>query len=208
MKKLPYFILSVLFAVLVISSCGKDEDSENNINSDAKYEVINMQTNHGTIVLWLYNETPLHKSNFDSLAKAGFYDGLIFHRVIDEFMIQGGDPQGTGSGGPGYTIAAEFNSSLTHKHGAVGAARNDNPEKRSSGSQFYIVENSAGTPSLNGSYTVFGETISGLDVVSEIASVPTNSSDRPLTDVIMTKVEVLSYTAKELQDKYNFTVPK
>ena len=206
MKKLISVSVLLAFLFLTIASCTKDEPADE--NGDTKYGVINMQTNHGTIVIWLYDETPLHKANFDSLASAGFYNGLIFHRVINDFVIQGGDPLGTGTGGPGYTIAAEFNASLTHKYGAVGAARDQNPQKRSNGSQFYIVENSNGTHSLDGDYTVFGETISGLDVVSEIAEVPTNSSDKPLTDVVMTKVEVVKYTAKEILDKYGFTVPK
>ncbi len=207
MKKLFYSSILMLLAFTLITSCGKDDD-ESDSNTDTKYGVINMETNHGTIVLWLYDETPLHKTNFDSLAKAGFYDGLIFHRVIDDFVIQGGDPLGTGTGGPGYTIPAEFNTNLTHKYGAVGAARDNNPQKRSNGSQFYIVENTSGTHSLDGEYTVFGETISGLSVVSQIAEVPTNSSDKPLTDVVMTKVEVVEYTAKEILDKYGFTVPE
>lgn len=208
MKKSIYFIAIALFAIVLSTSCGKDDEEEETPNTDTKYGVIDMETNHGTIVIWLYDETPLHKTNFDSLAKTGFYDGLIFHRVIDNFVIQGGDPLGTGTGGPGYTIPAEFNTNLTHKYGAVGAARDNNPQKRSNGSQFYIVENSSGTHSLDGDYTVFGETIGGLNVVTAIASVPTNSSDKPLTDVVMTKVEVVEYTAKEILDKYGFTVPQ
>lgn len=203
MRKLLSFLVIIIFATTVFDSCKKDEDT----NGDTKYDVINMQTNHGDIVIWLYDETPLHKANFDSLAKAGFYDGLIFHRVIKDFMNQGGDPLGNGTGGPGYTIKAEIMSSLTHKFGAVAAARDNNPQKRSNGSQFYIVNNTAGAHSLDGDYTVFGETIDGLSVVTEIGNVPTNSNDKPLTDVVMTKVEVVSYTAKELLDNYGFTVP-
>jgi len=202
MKKLFVFTILTVSVLLFAPSCKKDGTDES-----TKYGVINMQTNHGNIVLWLYDETPLHKANFDSLAKAGFYDGLIFHRVIKDFMNQGGDPSGNGTGGPGYTIKAEITTSLTHKFGAVGAARNNNPEKRSNGSQFYIVNNTAGAHSLDGDYTVFGETIDGLNVVTEIGNVPTNSSDKPLTDVVMTKVEVVKYTAQELKDNFGFTVP-
>lgn len=209
MKKIFPIVSLILFALLLTNACKKENDDENNdiTPGETKYGVINMETNQGDIVLWLYDETPLHKNNFDSLAKAGFYNGLIFHRVINDFMIQGGDPTGTGTGGPGYTIAAEIKSNLKHKYGAVGAARNNNPEKRSNGSQFYIVENSAGTPHLDGDYTVFGETIKGLDVVTKIASVATNSSDKPLTDVVMIKVSVVEYTKQELLDKFGFTMP-
>ncbi len=207
MKKLIP-ILSLLFiSLLVTNACSKDEDKDGDSES-TKYEIIKMQTNQGDIYLWLYDETPIHRDNFKKLANNSFYDGLIFHRVINDFMIQGGDPAGTGSGGPGYTLAAEIKSNLKHKYGAVGAARDNNPEKRSNGSQFYIVENSAGTPHLDGDYTVFGETIKGLDVVSKIASVPTNSSDKPITDVVMTKVSVVKYTEKELKDKFGFSIPK
>ena len=202
MKKLIAFSVFVLLLVSVTNSCKKNDN-----NQDTKYEVIKMQTNHGVIMLWLYEDTPLHKANFDSLAKAGFYDGLIFHRVIKDFMNQGGDPSGNGTGGPGYTIKAEIKTSLTHKFGAVGAARDNNPEKRSNGSQFYIVNNTSGAHSLDGDYTVFGETIDGLDVVTEIGNVATDASDKPLTDVVMTKVEVVEYTAQELLDNFGFSVP-
>jgi len=171
------------------------------------YRIIKMATNHGDIFMWLYDDTPLHKHNFDSLTTSGFYDGLIFHRVIDDFVIQGGDPLGNGTGGPGYTIAAEFVPGITHVEGAVGAARNNNPEKRSNGSQFYIVEDPNGEHGLDGNYTVFGLTIGGMDVVRNIAEVPTNSNDKPLTDVVMTKVEVVEYTAEELLTMFGFTVP-
>jgi len=208
MKKIFPILSLILITLLLSSACKKDSTDDDNNGGDTKYGVIKMETNQGEIIIWLYDETPLHKNNFDSLAKAGFYNGLIFHRVINDFMIQGGDPTGNGTGGPGYTIAAEIKSNLKHKYGAVGAARDNNPEKRSSGSQFYIVENSAGTPHLDGDYTVFGETIKGLDVVSKIASVPTNSSDKPITDVVMTKVSVVKYTEKELKDNFGFSMPK
>ncbi len=173
----------------------------------ATYRIIKMETNHGTIFIWLYDETPLHKHNFDSLSTAGFYDGLIFHRVINDFVIQGGDPLGNGTGGPGYTIAAEFVSGITHVPGAVGAARNNNPQKRSNGSQFYIVEDPNGEHGLDGNYTVFGLTIGGMSVVSDIAEVPVDGNDKPLTDVVMTKVDVVEYTAAELLADFGFTVP-
>jgi len=203
MKKTLYVYIVMLLALVLVTACNKDEDPDPVV----KHNVIKIQTTMGDIIIWLYDETPLHKHNFDSLTRAGFYNGLIFHRVINDFMIQGGDPLGTGTGGPGYKIPAEILSSLTHIYGAVGAARDNNPLKESSGSQFYIVENSNGTPTLDGNYTVFGQTISGLDVVSQIAEVPTNSNDKPLTDVVMTEVKVISYTADELITKFGFSIP-
>jgi cyclophilin family peptidyl-prolyl cis-trans isomerase len=145
----------------------------------------------------LFNETPKHRDNFIKLAKSGFYDGTLFHRVIQGFMIQGGDPgskgaqprQQLGAGGPGYTIPAEFNPNLRHKKGALAAARlgdGQNPQKASSGSQFYIVEGASGAHSLDNQYTVFGEVTEGLDVISKIAAVPKDQANRPLTDIKMT----------------------
>jgi cyclophilin family peptidyl-prolyl cis-trans isomerase len=142
----------------------------------------------------LYNETPLHRDNFVKLVKSGYYDGTLFHRVISGFMIQGGDPdsktakpgQQLGAGGPAYTISAEFNPSLKHKRGALAAARTNNPQKASSGSQFYIVEPEKGTHFLDNEYTVFGEITSGLDVITKIATVAKDQGDRPAKDVKMT----------------------
>jgi len=145
----------------------------------------------------LYNETPLHRDNFVKLVKSGYYDGTLFHRVILGFMIQGGDPnsktakpgQQLGTGGPGYTVPAEINPQITHKRGALAAARiggPSNPQKASSGSQFYIVEPEKGTHFLDNDYTVFGEITSGFDVITKIASVQKDQSDRPVKDVKMT----------------------
>lgn len=113
-----------------------------------EYKYVQIATDKGTCVLRLYNETPKHRDNFTKLAKSGYYDGTLFHRVIQNFMIQGGDPDsrnavgGTqlGNGGPGYTIPAEIQDGLFHKKGTIGAARDNNPEKASSGSQFYLVQ--------------------------------------------------------------------
>ncbi|MBC8147652.1 MAG: peptidylprolyl isomerase [Bacteroidetes bacterium] len=207
MNKALNFSVILLLLIVLFTACKKD-DKDDDPNPASTYNVIKIQTNFGNIFIWLFDETPLHKNNFDSLTRAGFYDGLIFHRVIDDFVIQGGDPLGTGSGGPGYKIPAEIKSNLTHIEGAVGAARDNNPLKESNGSQFYIVENPNGTSSLDGEYTVFGQTIGGMDVVSLIAKTPTNSSDKPLTDVVMTKVEVVKYTASELQADFGFIVPQ
>lgn len=222
-----------------------------NLSKKNNDKVVLITTSMGTIVVDLYDETPLHKANFLKLAESGFYDSLLFHRVINGFMIQGGDPQSKGAaegvqlgnGGPGYTIPAEFVDSLFHKKGALAAARmgdNVNPEKASSGSQFYIVQgktytkeqllsmektirkNNAlynlggredftfsekqiedyttigGTPFLDGSYTVFGEVIYGLDVIERIALVDKDSFDRPVTDILM-KMEVIDRNKLDLE---------
>jgi cyclophilin family peptidyl-prolyl cis-trans isomerase len=156
-------------------------------------EFVRIQTRFGSMLIQLYDDTPLHRDNFLALAKAGFYDGLVFHRVINDFMIQGGDPLGTGTGGPGYTICPEIRPTLTHDFGAVAAARladSVNPEKSSSGSQFYIVENTEGAHFLDANYTVFGKVIEGLSVIHDIAEQPTDENDRPLTGIVMEKVEV------------------
>jgi peptidyl-prolyl cis-trans isomerase B (cyclophilin B) len=138
-----------------------------------------MHTNHGAIELELFAaDAPATVENFTKLARDGFYDGVIFHRVIRDFMVQGGDPTGTGSGGPGYKFADEFNS---HKivRGALAMA---NAGPNTNGSQFFIVTAEA-CPWLDGKHTVFGEVTSGMDVVDKIEGVPTGPGDRPLDEV-------------------------
>lgn len=189
---------------------------------------IEMVTTEGIIVLRLSDSTPLHRDNFLRLVKAHFYDSVLFHRVIKAFVIQAGDPQSKqaaagvplGNGGLGYMVPAEINPSLFHKRGALGAAREGdatNPQRASSGTQFYIVQGRTftdlqldsvevarlqgrkilperreyyktigGTPQLDGAYTVFGEVVSGMDVVDRIATVATSKGgdrDRPLQDI-------------------------
>lgn len=137
------------------------------IETGKKYTAV-IKTSKGEIVAELYPaEAPLSVTNFKQLADGGFYNGLTFHRVVPGFVIQGGDPTATGSGGPGYTVPAEIK--MTHKKGALAWARTGdvvNPERRSSGSQFYITLEP--TPMLDGQYTVFGQTVSGMDVVDKI----------------------------------------
>ena len=151
-------------------------------------------TSMGTIRVKLYKDTPKHRDNFTRLALSHFYDGVLFHRVIDGFMIQGGDPYTRdtsridewGEGGPGYTIDAEIVPEHTHKKGALAAARRGNlanPMKESSGSQFYIVQDSTNCKHLDGEYTVFGETVGGLNVIDRIARVRTDRYDHPVTPV-------------------------
>ena len=162
--------------------------------------VFDIVTNMAVIKVRLYKQTPKHRDNFEKLALSGYYDSLLFHRVIKDFMIQGGDPftRDTakvdlyGQGGPDYTIPAEFVKDdegkplYTHKKGALAAARRGdlaNPMKESSGSQFYIVQNPDNCTHLDGEYTVFGETVAGFNVIDRIAGVKTNRLGLPVQDV-------------------------
>src|SRR5215471_5119834 len=145
-----------------------------------------IQTNHGTIELELFGEdAPKTVGNFTKLARDGFYDGVIFHRVIPDFMIQGGDPTGTGSGGPGYQFEDEFNE---HKvvRGALAMA---NAGPNTNGSQFFIVTTESAAW-LDGKHTVFGRVTSGMDVVDAISAVDTDARDRPRDDVVIERVEL------------------
>ena len=161
-------------------------------------------TTMGTIRVKLYKDTPRHRDNFEKLALSGYYDSLLFHRTINGFMIQGGDPftrdtskvEQYGQGGPSYTIPAEMRDTLgaplhRHKKGALAAARRGdlaNPFKESSGSQFYLVQDPDNCTHLDGEYTVFGETVAGLNVIDKIAAVPTDRYDRPLQDVRIIRI--------------------
>ena len=161
--------------------------------------VFDIVTSEGTIRVRLFKDTPLHRDNFAKLALAGYYDNLLFHRVINGFVIQGGDPftrdtslvAQWGEGGPSYTIKAEMrdaegNPLHTHVKGALAAARQGdlaNPFKESSGSQFYLVQDPDHCTHLDGEYTVFGETIAGLHVIDRIAALPTDRMDRPIDEV-------------------------
>jgi len=145
-----------------------------------------MTTNHGDITIELFDDdAPKTVDNFRKLARDGFYDGLIFHRVIKDFMIQGGCPQGTGTGGPGYTFEDEINP---HKvvRGALAMA---NAGPNTNGSQFFIVTTAA-APWLDGKHTVFGEVTSGMDAVDAIEGLPTDGRDRPREDARIEKLEV------------------
>jgi cyclophilin family peptidyl-prolyl cis-trans isomerase len=145
-----------------------------------------IETNHGTIELELFtDDAPETVANFAKLANDGFYDGLVFHRVIPDFMIQGGCPQGTGTGGPGYTFADEIN----HHKIERGTLAMANAGPNTNGSQFFIVTAGA-TPWLDGKHTAFGRVTGGMDVVDEIQSTATDARDRPVEDVRMEKVTV------------------
>lgn len=155
--------------------------------------IVRITMDSGKVIrLELYPETaPITVENFLDLVKKGFYNGLTFHRIISGFMIQGGDPDGNGMGGPGHSIKGEFKSNgvdnpLKHEKGVISMARSMDPN--SAGSQFFIMHEAA--PHLDGQYAAFGKVIEGLDVVDEIASVETGFQDAPVEKVIMEKVEV------------------
>lgn len=175
-----------------------------------RFNTVKVETDFGNFRIWLYHDTPLHRQNFLSLTNAAFYDSLVFHRVVDDFVIQGGDPEGTGYGGPGYTIPAEIIPGLDHVYGAVGAARQSdyyNPEKESNGSQYYIVCDPDGEPYLNGNYSVFGFVFEGIESVYAISQVPVDTNDMPLDPVFMKKLSVEFFTSQELDDLFGFVVP-
>lgn len=175
MKKL-FLILGLIVSIQLAAQTEKPE------------QLVIIHTTKGDITVMLYNDTPLHRDNFIKLVKEGWYDGSPFHRVINNFMIQGGHDK-NGKVDPGYTIEAEILPNYSHKKGVLAAARiggPSNPEKRSSGCQFYIVQNPRGTPNLNGDYTIFGEVVMGLDVVDKIATVQTGRGDVPVEAVTMT----------------------
>ncbi|MBD1393731.1 peptidylprolyl isomerase [Mucilaginibacter glaciei] len=207
-----------------------------------KNQYVRVKTSYGDCIIRLYNETPLHRDNFIKLTKKGFYNGTLFHRVIQNFMIQGGDPDSKdttktkpgaelGNGDVGYTVPAEFRDSIFHKRGVLAAARDDNPKKASSGCQFYIVEGKritdarmdslengrlkgykipawqrefyktvGGTPQLDHGYTVYGEVVTGIDMVDHIAAVKKDARDRPIENVPM-MVELLKKKECKQLDK-------
>jgi cyclophilin family peptidyl-prolyl cis-trans isomerase len=202
-----------------------------------KHQYVKLKTEQGECIIMLYNNTPLHRDNFIKLVKKGFYNGTLFHRVIKSFMIQGGDPDSKGApagkelgnGDVGYTVPAEFRDSLFHKKGALAAARDDNPEKASSGCQFYLVQGKkftdpqldsleikrlhfklplwqrevykriGGSPHLDKRYTVYGEVVRGLSLIDTVALVSTDKNDRPLADIKMTVTLLKKREARRLE---------
>ena len=143
------------------------------------------ETNMGTFEVELFEDkAPITTKNFIGLVEKGFYDGLIFHRVIDGFMIQGGDPEGTGRGGPGYTIPDEFHKDLKHSSKGILSMANAGPN--TGGSQFFITLDA--TPWLDGHHSVFGKVVKGMDVVEKIGKVDTDFQDRPLKKVVIEKI--------------------
>ena len=199
-------IVLIIAAAFAIASCACRNESEQAAETQTEMEntqiaepQFDMVTSHGTMRLKLYSMTPKHRDNFVKLVKEHYYDGLRFHRVIEGFMIQGGDPYSRdtskanlwGQGGPDYTVPAEFVNQYWHKKGAIAAARKGdmaNPTKASSGSQFYIVHDENACLHLDGQYSIFGEVIEGLEVIDKIAAVETDYYDRPMEDVMIIKV--------------------
>lgn len=189
MKKI--FMCLALVMVFMTTACAagsfwdfkKDEGESKVANRIAVFD-----TNMGEFEVELFEDkTPVTTKNFIDLAQEGFYDGVIFHRIIDGFMIQGGDPTGTGMGGPGYTIEDEFTPELTHEsEGILSMANTGRPH--TGGSQFFITL--AATPWLDGHHTVFGKVIKGIEVVREIGHVQTGPQDRPLHDVVINKITI------------------
>lgn len=204
MKKTVLKLMCALGIIAMAPACGNSGQKQNKEKEEktmafdastlSEEPVLDIKTDLGTIKVKLYKQTPQHRDNFVKLASEGYYDGLLFHRVINGFMIQTGDPLTKdpsqaakyGTGGPGYTIPAEIVPGLTHKKGALAAARRGdaaNPMKESSGSQFYIVQDPNTCAQLDGQYTVFGETLSGFDVIDKIAAVQTDGRDKPVKDI-------------------------
>lgn len=229
--KPPFYFLIFFVAIFSCNPKLSNGLRKNDLKKDVQIE-----TSMGTMVVRLSDSTPLHRDNFLKLVKQHYYDSILFHRVINHFMIQAGDPTSKkaeagkqlGEGGPTYTIPAEFRSTLFHKKGVIAAARTGddvNPQKASSGSQFYIVQGKVfteagldsvetyrlkgrklpaehravyktlgGTPHLDQGYTVFGELVSGFEVLDSIAAVPTSGrqgGDRPLKDVRIIKMSLI-----------------
>ncbi|HMA05450.1 MAG TPA: peptidylprolyl isomerase [Methanomicrobiales archaeon] len=149
-------------------------------------KLVRLETTMGNITLELRPDMPITAGNFAKLAGQGYYDGTIFHRVISDFMIQGGDPTGTGRGGPGYTIRDEFTPNNRNVRGTIAMA---NAGPNTGGSQFFI--NLVDNPHLNTKHPVFGKVVEGMDVVDKIGRVKTDSSDRPVTPVKIVKATVL-----------------
>lgn len=215
MKKIISTIAFLLVAAVSIQAQQKKQSEPERI--------VEISTDYGKMKIKLYNETPKHRDNFIKLASEGFYNDLLFHRVINGFMIQGGDPTSKtagpdamlGGGDVGYKVPAEIREDLIHKKGTLCAARDGNPEKASSGCQFYVVQGKiltdqeldaldrnrtvkyteeqrkiyktiGGTAFLDNNYTVYGEVIEGMDVIDKIAAVKTKPGDRPVQDVKMT----------------------
>jgi peptidylprolyl isomerase len=179
------FIFLMIIAGLVVS---KNINTSGNVikNTDTMATKVKLQTNYGDIVIELAKDMPITAGNFEKLVREGFYNEVIFHRIIDGFMIQGGDPTGTGMGGPGYEIADEFTENNNNARGTISMA---NAGPNTGGSQFFI--NLQNNDFLNSKHPVFGKVIKGMDVVDKIAKVETNSADRPLKDVVIEKAEVI-----------------
>ncbi len=200
-----YLLLTVLFFVVLVVYCQNEKD-------DAEY-LVTINTDYGKIKLILFDDTPLHKQNFLDLATAGVYNHITFHRVINNFMIQTGDfttrnqPIDYSPAIIKESINAEILPSYKHVRGAIGAARAGNevnPERKSHSTQFYIVQNYKGAHHLDGEFTIFGQVMSGLEVLDAIAAQETSNRDRPLKDLRIS-VDVVKVNKTDIEKFYNFT---
>ncbi len=201
-------IVILAFAILALTACGSrggrkaaEGQADSTAMEQTKIEepMFDLVTSKGTMRIRLYSMTPKHRDNFVKLVKEHYYDGIRFHRVIEGFMIQAGDPYSRdtskidlwGQGGPDYTVPAEFVNQYWHKKGAIAAARRGdmaNPTKASSGSQFYIVHDENACLHLDGQYTIFGEVVEGLEVIDIIAGAETDLYDRPRADIFIEEI--------------------
>ncbi|HLS22639.1 MAG TPA: peptidylprolyl isomerase [Pseudogracilibacillus sp.] len=189
-----YIVSLFIVALVFLTACGTSDGTKlpKFEETDAVPVVTMTMENGGEVVMELYPNIARNTvNNFISLVQDGFYDGLTFHRVIPDFMIQGGDPEGVGIGGPGYSIVGEFESNgykndLKHERGVLSMARSNDPD--SAGSQFFIMV--ADSPHLDGDYAAFGKVIDGMDVVDEIVNVETNSHAQPLEDQVIESMTV------------------
>ncbi len=193
-----YVVLSLLAIIFVLTGCGTAKDSKKTETVDYASKVkenpivtITMSNDEKIVIELEPTVAPNTVANFISLVKEGFYDGLIFHRVIPDFMIQGGDPSGNGTGGPDYSIDGEFSSngwdnSLKHERGVISMARSKDPN--SAGSQFFIMVKES--TNLDGDYAAFGKVLEGMETVDAIVAAERDATDKPLEDQQMKKVEV------------------
>lgn len=206
-----FALILALVSLFLLVSCGKEGeevsfeiDGENFFLAEEKTNYVCIQMTTGEkILMELYpDKAPITVANFQKLVSKGFYDGLIFHRVIAGFMIQGGCPEGTGVGGPGWTIKGEFSANgvdnpISHERGVVSMGRTNDPD--SAGSQFFICHSTYGCAHLDGKYAAFGKVISGMDVVDSIASVTCDMYDRPVEEQRMEKVYFVTKPSEEVK---------
>jgi len=172
-------------------------------SAQKSYEIGQINTPNGEILVWLHDETPNHKASFIQLANDGYWDSLTFNRVIPDFVAQGGCPDTPeGFNDPEYLLGPEFNDKLLHEYGALGAGRDGNPDKLSARCQFYIVQNKEGEHRLDGDYTVFGKVIKGMEIVDAIVAVERDSINEPLTPISL-DVNIISMEEEELRKLYN-----
>ena len=202
MKKMLILAVTFLFCLTAVTGCAgpgsKTAEKTEPVKADTplppadpnnKNSLAVFETSMGTFKVELFEDkAPRTAQNFISLVNKGFYNGLIFHRVIDGFMIQGGDPKGNGTGGPGYVIPDEFHKDLKHTGAGILSMANAGPN--SGGSQFFITLDA--TPWLDGKHAIFGKVVEGLDVVKAIGKVKTGAQDRPQTDVVMKKITIVT----------------